>query len=70
MRGSAPEAKAANRFLEDLVVVSVLVVKEVSGPAAVRVAANRVPEDLVVGSVLVDREANAPVAVLAGKVAG
>ena len=68
--GSAPEAKAANRFLEDLVVVSVLVVKEVSGPAAVRVAANRVPEDLVVGSVLVDREANAPVAVLAGKVAG
>ncbi len=35
--GSAPEAKAANRFLEDLVVVSVLVDREVSAPVAVLV---------------------------------
>ena len=35
--GSAPEAKAANRFLEDLVVGSVLVDREVSAPVAVLV---------------------------------
>ena len=60
----------ANRAREVLVAGSVLVGKEVSGPAAVRVAANRVPEDLVVGSVLMDREVSGPVAVLVGKVEG
>ena len=60
---------AANRAREDLVAGSVLVGKEVSGPAAVRVAANRAREVLVAGSVLVVKRVPGPVAVLVGKAA-